>query len=164
MADQAHCIVASSADVFGLVTRSFTTNVCWTGSLSFWMEKPGRIFGQKEQGNSSIKARKSKYLERYYLFSENIPLGWTVPFELFPELPGFHPNGKRSLTMKHLVQHKIKSEVPLTSFQLPFKWRHFRPLPFTDSAERHIARSFGYSARRKNQSSVELSWSAIFLA
>ena len=34
-----------------------------------------------------VKARKREYLERYYLFSENIPLRWTVPFEFSPELP-----------------------------------------------------------------------------
>ena len=34
-----------------------------------------------------VKARRREYLERYYLFSENIPPGWTIPFEFFPELP-----------------------------------------------------------------------------
>lgn len=37
--------------------------------------------------STPIKARKREYLEKYYLFSENIPPGWTVPFEFSPELP-----------------------------------------------------------------------------
>ena len=34
-----------------------------------------------------VKAREREYLERYYLFSENIPTRLTVPFEFSPELP-----------------------------------------------------------------------------
>ena len=44
-----------------------------------------------------IKARKTEYLERYYLFSENILPGWTVPFKFSPECRKCHWNGKRSI-------------------------------------------------------------------
>ena len=42
---------------------------------------------QKFPGMIPVKVRKRKYLERYYLFTENIPPGWAIPFEFSPELP-----------------------------------------------------------------------------
>ena len=61
-------------------------------ALSNWMGPFDTPTGKcrqtlKKLPGISVKARKREYLERYCLFSENIPPGWTVPFEFSPELP-----------------------------------------------------------------------------
>ena len=76
-----------------------------------------------------VKARKRKYLKRYYLFSENFPPGWTIPFEFAPELPKIPFNGKRSrykMQTEYTYRGPIAWNILPESYKLIDSWASFK--------------------------------------
>ena len=82
-----------------------------------------------------VKAGKRKYLERYYLFSENFPPGWTVSFEFAPELLritensiqmvsalGYILSGLEMLTLKKKSRYYFAQFVGSKYFHPPWKF------------------------------------------
>lgn len=69
----------------------------WSCALFIRLEKPVRIFSQMEQCTG--KTRKREYLERDYLFLENIPPEWTVYLNSPRYYRKFQATGERPVTL-----------------------------------------------------------------